>query len=381
MSKMTKKDFLKLGDEQKAEAFLAALRRVNRVADVFGDDSNNAKNRFKKLAKVIHPDVLDGDDVAAKEAFQLLSDMWTTAEEQISNGVYGSTTVPGLANDFITVEGTEYHIGRKLGTGDIADVYLGSDPNGRIVVIKVARDKGDNDLMDNELQVLDALRISDGFADMDHYYPQVIASGKDNNRCRINVLGYNPNMIETPEELESLKNVVQSFGDAFSVRHIGWIWRKLITALAFAHRNGIIHAALTPDNILLTIDNEKHGVVLAGWIFGSENQNKVVGMSEDWVMLYPPNVGTTEAVQPTPELDVYMAAKSMLWCVKDMPIELQKYFNWCAQDSLAARPSSFKTLLDQFEEIIFYKLGWQREFIRLNYNGSQPLVEIDWTWF
>lgn len=381
MSSMTKKEFQKLGDEQKAEAFLAALRRVNRLSDLFGDDADNAKNRWKKLAKVVHPDLLAGDDVAAKEASQLLNELWAKADEQIENGVYGELTVPGLSNDFITVDNVEYHIGRKLGTGDIADVYLGADPNGQSVVIKVARDRGDNDLMDNEVQVLESIKDADGFDKMDHYFPQVIGSGKDSSRCRINVLSYNPNMISTPEELESLKNVVQSFGDAFSVRHIGWIWRKLITGLAFAHRNGIIHAALTPDNILLTIDNEKHGVVLAGWIFGSEKQNKVVGMSEDWVMLYPPNMGQTEAVQPTPELDVYMAAKSMLWCVKDMPVELQKYFNWCAQDSLAARPSSFKTLLDQFEEIIFYKLGWQREFIRLNYNGGQSLVEIDWNWF
>lgn len=385
MSKMMKSDFFKLPDEQRAKAVLAALKKINNLAELFGKiaDEKTAKKRYQAISKKIHPDMLDGDDVAAKEAFQELNDLWQQAQEQINNGVYGTALVPSANSTktgSLSLDGRTYRFGRLLGEGDISDVYLGLDEAGEPVVVKCARNVGDNDLMDNELQILDDLAISDGYDHMSKYYPRLVASGKDSNRCRINVLQYDAQFIETPEKLASLKDIVKAFDGKLNVRHVGWIWRKLITGLAFAHRSGIIHAAITPDNILVTIDNELHGIVLGGWIYGSQNQSSVVGMSADWEDLYPPNVGANESVQPTPALDVYMAAKSMMWAFPDMPDDLLRYFDWCAQDSQNLRPTNFDDLDRYFKETIFNRLNWPSEFVRLNYIASNT-VDIDWNWF
>lgn len=334
-----------------------ALSWIETPELLFGDNAKEAKARYRKLARRIHPDVAKVEE--AEFASTVLNVLWEAATERIEDKSYG---LP-----ILTIG--DYECQTLLGVGDIADIYQGNDDIVKGYSIKIVRDSADNYLMDNEQYTLDKLVNNDTPESMKRYYPEVVNVLDDGKGAVVEVLRYQDIQ---PYELVSLKQLGDYYDNRMPVRHIGWIWRRLIAALGYAHRQGVIHAAVTPDNIL--IEPVNHGLVLIDWIYASQNQAPIVAISTDWRDSYPPEV--LDKHTPLPAVDTYMGAKSMLWACNDMPDALQAYFvNWCTTESELVRPDDFKTLLAEFDRTIYDKLGWQREFVPMD-----DLLKWEWFW-
>ena len=157
---------------------------------------------------------------------------------------------------------TEYDVGAKIAEGDLADIYESTTVrNGQAqdVVIKVARDRHDNDLLMNEAQLLtylypDTQKEERLYAGLTRLYDSSLTGG-----LRFNVLA-------RATEHVSLEAVLSSFPTGLDFRDVVWMYKRILGMLGFVHGKGVIHGAVIPPHFL--IHPAHHGGKLIGWSYG-----------------------------------------------------------------------------------------------------------------
>lgn len=289
---------------------------VSAPIQVFGMYEDKAKQRYRQLAKQCHPDTGGSD-----ELFQRLETMWA---------------------DYNSAEW-------MLGAGDISKVFYADHD----LVEKEISNSKLNGLLLHEFEVLNKLQYQN--QSTSEFYPATVELVK-------NKLIY-CYLVANPLNLYTLESITEYYNGKIPERHLGWVWRKLLVAMDYAHSVGVIHSAITPDNIL--IQPYTHGLVLIDWIHASVDQSPITSVSKKNVDLYPPEKFDKDP--PTPGWDIYMAATSMMSCFSPMCYELDRYFSVVADPNFRSRVSDFKTLKDTFDDVIFNLLGWKREFVIMDF--------------
>ncbi|MDQ2717421.1 MAG: hypothetical protein M3Z08_21205, partial [Chloroflexota bacterium] len=264
-------------DTAELDRISGALQRAHSPEAIFGPLSGTqqqrlaaARNIFRHLAKVVHPDVFQGtsDYGRADAAFKKLAQLWKQAQASISSETYGSasaTSAEGLPV-LIRTKTRSYSLERLLFRGDLCGLYACSSLSSgeqRRVVAKVSIAPADNDLVGNEARILAHLRGSAGYDTVRHFIPQLLDAFPYQEKAtgvsrQINVLAYSAG-------LYSLKEVRQAYPQGIDSRDMAWIWRRLLVALGFAHAGRVIHGCVLPTHIL--IHPAQHGVVLIDWSY------------------------------------------------------------------------------------------------------------------
>lgn len=218
--------------------------------------------------------------------------------------------------------------------GDICKVYRAekADVPGRTYIVKVAADRADNDLMDRELQALKTLTASKQDVKYQKYIPRFNDSFKAGG-LRVNVI----------DEVPSAYPLTQLFDVAKinDFRHLVWMFNRLLTALGFIHREGMVHGAVTPDHLLYV--PEEHGLVLVDYTAATvmAEGNKIPYKSDRWEHLYPPEVDRKLFGEPT---DIYMAARCIEYAIdiatngKVPANEFNHVLDYCQLASPYSRP-------------------------------------------
>jgi eukaryotic-like serine/threonine-protein kinase len=138
-----------------------------------------------------------------------------------------------------TIFDGRYRIIRRLGSGGMANVYLAEDDElGRRVAIKILNDRYAND----ELFVERFRREAKSAAGLSH--PNIVSiydRGEAEGTYYI--------AMEVIEG-RSLKELIRTTGPLRPAQAIAYS-RQILSALRFAHRNGIIHRDIKPHNILV----------------------------------------------------------------------------------------------------------------------------------
>jgi serine/threonine-protein kinase len=138
-----------------------------------------------------------------------------------------------------TIFDGRYRIVRRLGAGGMANVYLAEDTElGRPVAIKILNDRYTND----ELFVERFQREAKSAASLSH--PNIVSiydRGEDDGTHYI--------AMEVVDG-QSLKETIRASGRLRPAQAIAYT-RQILSALRFAHRNGIIHRDIKPHNILI----------------------------------------------------------------------------------------------------------------------------------
>lgn len=312
---------------EKLELLTRALQITLSPVTIFGRDEDAAHMFYLRLARQLHPDAGGGDF-----AFALLQAKWDS---------YNSNAPEMLRND------------------EIADVTLSG-----VSEVKTVRDASDVDLLENEVEVLEAIRSSPHYFVFNQLYPVVLRS-----EPQTSYIGYKPDLL-LPQHLVTLADLSDFyFYDELDIKALGWIWRRLNWALSNVHRTGIVHGGVTPDNIL--IGPKEHDVVLANWYYASRNQEPLKAISSKWLILYPEVLRNERISRETlrlntiPGLDFYMAAQVMLTIFPHMPDRLKDYFLALVTEPLRSVPTNSNLLIRNFDYTIYTLLGWRQEFIEL----------------
>ncbi|WP_341257149.1 hypothetical protein [Gordonia malaquae] len=316
-----------------------AVADARTAGDLFGpaDGSRrDGRREFRRLAALLHPD--RGGDVGAFEKLTALYDEWRAP----------AGTIVGRRG--------EYTLGAAV-QGSVSVVYSAVLETGAPVAVKVPRSA--SPFAQGERRTLRALaRFTDDPANawLAPYYPQLLDTAVADGGRHVNVLSAHGRA----QGFVDLSAAVPAGG--LDGRDWAWIHRRLLRAVAGAHAAGVVHGAIVPENVL--IHPEGHGVVLAGWSFGSEPGDTLPGRIASRRDLYPPD--DTEPAGP--ELDVYMLHATMRLMLASDERRQRAFAGGCMQMSPRMRPDVVG-LLDEYDDLLDDLYG-PRTFRRFPYTVS-----------
>lgn len=303
--------------------------------DLFGDDIDGT---LTKLRIVCHPDKHPGD-ARAEELFKRLGLLADEARK------------PPVE---IKSPNRTYRLLKRIAIGDIADVFM-ADASGADAIVKISRINGAAAMIEQERSALKAILDRASASNYCHYFPALIDSfaARDKFQKRINVFRSEPGFF-------TLEQVRQRYPTGVDGRHQAWIFKRLLTAIGFAHQTGFVHGAVVPSHVMIHAKN--HGLQLIGWgqsVRGSQRIRSISTQYKDW---YPPEVIGANKRIAAPATDIYLAAKCLVYlaggdpvsCIMPdgMPKQIRAFLRSCLMEGQSMRPSDAWELLDQFEELL-----------------------------
>lgn len=298
-------------------------------------------DRYAFLTQVqvaCHPDRYRGNPADAERADRLRKRVEAMAEEIDRPALVKSSK-------------RTYQLLQRIGIGDVADIHL-AESDGKNYVVKVSRVPEGARLLDAEAKAVADVWAKAGTTHYSHYLPTLAESFavKDTITKRVNVFVHEPGFYS----LET----VHAQHPALDGRHLAWIFKRLLTAIGFAHRCGWVHGAVLPSHVLVHAEN--HGLQLIGWGQAVKIGEKITSGSANYLGWYPVEVISKKAVRTS--TDVYLAAKTMVWLSggdatsnsipASVPAEISRFLRSCLIEGPAMRPEDAWGLLDSFNEVL-----------------------------
>lgn len=166
-----------------------------------------------------------------------------------------------------------YIIKNVRGEGDLTTLYNatyafqrpgngshnGSTPDDNHVVIKVSRDKADNDLVWNEAGILGFMYPPEQATEkLYQYLPRLIDAFETKD-------GHRANVFQRIDGYHSLEEILRAFPKGINFRDMVWMYKRLLVAIGLAHSKGIIHGAVLPAHVL--VHPQEHGAKLLDWSY------------------------------------------------------------------------------------------------------------------
>lgn len=312
----------------RAEA-VRLIEAARTPADLFGGDGVRA---YRRLARLVHPDA-----GGPRAAFDRLTALWRA---------YGPVTIR-------TRHGT-YALDPDPVRGDLANVY-----GAGAAVVKIPRDPAVNDLLEREAVALRQLP-EDGDGRFLPYVPRLLDSFRHRDETtgverRVNAIG-------RLDGFRSLIAVRAAHPGGVDPRDVAWMWRRLLVALGFAHRAGVLHGAVLPEHVL--IHPGQHGLVLVDWCYSvpgchPDRSGRVPAMVPSRADWYPPEVAARE--QAGPGTDVYLATRCMTYLMRDLtPKPLRAFARGCLPAAERRRPQDAWRLLGELDDLLERLYGPRR---------------------
>jgi serine/threonine protein kinase len=316
-----------------AEA-VARIERAKRFADLIGAQGvsavidagpgvavGGAERAYRMLVKIVHPDVAPaGQSATATQAFAKLAALWAD-------------------RDVLTTRRGSYRLGALVAAGDIADLYAIEDSD---ALLKLPRQPADNDLMAAEA---DALRKLGSDPKFRAYIPRLIDSfGHEDERGARRTA----NVIARQRDFVSLAGVAAAHPGGVDPRDAAWMWRRLLTALGWAHRSGVVHGAILPEHVL--VHPAEHGLVLVDWCYAVAPGERIAAIVAGHRHDYPSEVVGRRPAGPA--TDIFMATGLIRRLIKDPPAPMARFADGCLYDALRMRPQDAWKLLAEFDELL-----------------------------
>ena len=253
-----------------------------------------------------------------------------------------------------------------LCTGDIADIHLGTIKDAvklTPVLLKIARNQIDNDLLKNEADVLKAL--TDKFASekksqtWNCCVPKILDSfqvtaddGKP--KPQVNILEFFTGFI-SGEDIRKISTGIDG-------RTLVWMWKRTLGVLSWIHHFGYVHGAVLPPHVLFfpdgSIKDERtHAIRLVDWCYAVNEKERLKAWIPDYKDFYPPEVINKNTIKPS--TDLYMAAKTMIYLtggdvIKNkfptkIPPQLGNQIKKCLDPVAHRRPQNVSAIFDAFK--------------------------------
>lgn len=309
---------------------LELVERATTAESLFGrrttdpDLRKQARRRYHALASVLHPDVVGPDNTRAHRASANLTRLhheWThstSVELRTRTGVY--------------------RVGEPFAVGSIANLYEADGPQ----VVKVVRNPALNPLLHGEWHALRELeRFTDRNQWLRPYYPRLLDTSGDVAKGSRAFTVLDPLI----DGFVTLADIKSAFPHGLDGRDYAWMHRRLLKALAYAHQIGLVHGAVTAENVM--VHPEQHGIVLVSWSFAVENNQRLLATSK--TISYPPEVSEGKPV--TAATDVHMAHTLMLDLLDHKEHRQQAFARGCLQERQGRRPDA-ADLLAEYDDLL-----------------------------
>ncbi len=322
------------------------LKEAHTPTDLF------ARASYDDLVRALLPGGNAGDRRAAAllQRVQALHEHFRRVQELYEQLHDPPVTVTGPRRTYLLL--------RLLAVGDANDVHLATsayDPETAAepyYALKIARVPEGNALLDNEQNALSELLAVAGETTYGKYLPALEESFTmtDGFARRINVFAYEPGFCTLEQ--------VHDRHPALDGRHLAWIFKRLLTALGFSHRQGTVHGAVLPCHVLLHAAN--HGLRLVGWGHSVEAGQRLQTIPTRYRAWYPPEV--TERRPASTATDLFLAARCLVYLAggdpvrgampETVPAAMRQFFKGCLLPGVYMRPDDAWGVLDEFDELL-----------------------------
>ena len=254
----------------------------------------------------------------------------------------------------LTTERATYQLTTTLAQGDLATVYgghvRGAEPPVEIA-LKLADQGADNDLMQHEVRVLGLLTAEAGGPTVHFAVP------RDQLRSQDGRLGTVFDRLDGLD-LTQVRDRCRARGEpGLAPRHLLWVMRRVLGALGWAHKHGILHGNLDPSHVL--IRPRDHMVWLIDWCWAVvEPARTGQGFKAHNPLYSAPEVGSRG--RPTPASDLYALGKVLIHlaggdpatkALPDMDPRLARFIKYLAVESQGGRPQDAWALYLQADKV------------------------------
>jgi hypothetical protein len=277
--------------------------------------SADAGRRYRRLARLTHPDACPADPRAAA-AFAKLARLWREYKSDAGRGVL-------------------------IARGDLANLYQTARG-----LLKIARDPADNDLMDREARALAQLQRA-AEPRLAPYFPRLA----DIRRLRDPGTGAERrgNLITRLDGFRSLAELRAAFPGGLDPRDAAWMWRRLLVALGAAHRAGVVHGAVLDEHVM--IHPAEHGLVLVDWCYSAPPGVPLTAVVARHRDRYPPDILGRGPARPG--TDIWLATACMTGLIGGlMPAPLAAFGRGCMLAHPRRRPDDAWALLAELDELL-----------------------------
>lgn len=288
----------------------------------------------------------------ADESRRIVENAFTEAEKKIENQTYDIFAYRKETKSGITVRTSSdtYHLVSLMAEGDIAFIYRGycEGRPGRIIA-KIAKDRADNILMDNEASIIERLRSKQSPQTEKHLSTMIdrfiTAEGK------IGIIfdqfnGFDLTDVHKEHPVLDQKDMV-------------WMMNRSLSCIGYAHTMSVIHGCITPGHIMIRPSD--HNARIVDWCFGALDP----AVRNDGFKVYvegfsPPEV--EERKPPLPSSDIYSIGKCMIYLVggdvmtgrmpEAVDDKIQRLLAYCTRESALERPQDAWSLRRQLVNTI-----------------------------
>lgn len=324
------------------------ISSASRATDLFSEwitehDPRNkkpARSRYRQLAMAVAPDKNPNEPNAALLLAKLNS-LWEEAETLLGLILPSSVVITSPT-------GVKYEIFTPVYDGEIALLFeVGpSENSGGRTLLKIAKTPRDNDLLAHERQALEKIR-ENNTKDFPSYFAYIRDSFlyQDSRRelRAVNVLEWQFSSIA----LTSLSEVLNTYPGGLDGRDMAWIFRRLLAALEYFHKNGYVHGAVTKHHVI--IEPYEHGLILLDGCYSVPINTPLSAVARDGN--YPQYALDKKSV--TPALDIAMAATLMeQLCGPNLIQPLRAFFAGCTQTGLVPPEMTALDILRDFDILI-----------------------------
>lgn len=373
--------------ESELAVLLAKLQAAKCPEDIYGDlsgtgeeKSRQAKAVFRKLVRLAYEDYYPQElKESAREAFRLVNKWWGHAEDAIEKGIYGQRKKdwkdPDLSPKNVVIQSRkrQYVVIEPMASGDIADLYRGVMVLGSgntDVVLKVVRDPDDNEFGENEARIIKYLRADKDGESLHQYLPNLVESFfmKEDGKGKPRLVNVFPDRVG----LYSIAEILEIYYTGVELRHLIWMWKRVLGIMGYVHSLGVVHGAILPSHILYHI--QSHGVLVVDWSYAVQNPERsgerIRAISEEYKDYYAPEIFQKRS--PTPATDIYMIAKCMTKLLNGdvktgevapaVPQELRDILRDSTRAAPSERPSDAWELHRKLDELV-PKIFGERKFL------------------
>jgi hypothetical protein len=286
---------------------------------VLPDDEDEAAAEYRRVAKIIHPDICD--DPKAGDAFVKLNVMFNKI------GTFDAT---------ITTKRNTYTVVAKVPT------FCGTVNRWRTMdnFIDIAADPAYNSHLDAEYQTMKLFAKSSEPI----WYPDIV----ENFQLKQDGITRKGNVWRIPEGMVQLSTLPK-----LAPTHVVWVWRRLLKVIYLNQELNLIHGAIFPWSIWIhPIDR---AVMLTDWRFAPELASSYDGWEPMTIVpkgmkaRYPQYIA--EKKRPQPGLDIYLAAKAMLGILGDnRHAFLTRFLRGCSLEG--GQPQDPLELREEFDKLL-----------------------------
>lgn len=241
-----------------------SILNVEMVGDLFTNNIDTAKNEYRDLAKIWHPDT--NKNKKSSDVFTKITELYNKAIELLEKGTWEKTNYILISKENGKKIAINYETTFEF---ELGICYVCKT---KIVYIL---DSDKEKYYKNTLSSIRCLHYKDKKMenDLSRFFPKLYDNFISSDGKYVIVL-------DKTEDVVPIKSVFEYFDNKIDDKHVAWMISRLCNLSCFLKFNGLVHNGININNCF--ISPQCHSVLLlGGWWYTTKEDDSMIGTTKD----------------------------------------------------------------------------------------------------